>query len=350
LKSDTLFNKVNTDVLREDDTLFFEEVQEGLGYYYYVASVDEAGNESASNTIFVEVEDMIAPSMPTGVVTESDTGKIKITWDANIEKDLKGYRIYRTINKDQRSNFVLITPEVLTETKYTDELPKNAKNFFLYKIAAVDTSYNMSELSEAVKLKMPDVTPPAKPFIKNIVQQERKLIIQWIPNVEPDLLGYQLFKRSTISEEWEQENISLIPPTSSQYTDRDIVDGVLYEYRIVAKDSTENLSAKSNLFPFKVAFAGQKNELAPALSLKYTRRKNKVQLVWKHEQIDKSELKGYVVFRKPKERRYEKLTPLMKERLYNDKGIKKGDYSYQVRIYLNSGEVIRTDDATVAIK
>jgi uncharacterized protein len=351
LKSDTLFEKVNTSALNASDTLFVENVNERLGYYYYVTSVDESGIEAPSNTIFINVVDMQAPETPTGLMAQSDTGKINLTWNSNTEKDLKGYRIYRTVNNDKKETFVLITPEPIKTSYYVDSLPKNAKNNFLYKIAAIDTSYNMSPLSAPVKIRLPDITPPAKPYIKKIIFQDDKLLIQWIPNVDNDLMGYDIYKRSELNTVWEKLNVGLIPKSSSQYKDRAIQANVLYEYYVVATDSSKNSSEKSNLFPFKTYKVDNDNkQIQVELSVKYNSRRKNVQLYWKHNDIDESSLKGYMVFRKLNNGQFVKHSGLLNERIFNDKKLTSGNYSYQVRIYLNSGEVIISNEQNITVE
>src|SRR5690606_19237776 len=104
------------------------------------------------------------------------------------------YRIYRTINKNDKNKFNLLNAAPIKVNSFTDKLPKNAKNKFLYFIVAVDSSYNKSEASEAVSVQMPDIIPPVKPLLKSLTNIENSIIAEWIPNKDNDLMGYDLYR------------------------------------------------------------------------------------------------------------------------------------------------------------
>jgi len=190
---------------------------------------------------------MIPPSVPKEVMAVTDTGKVIINWSVNPEKDIMGYRIYRTVNKDDKTKYVLINALPIKETTFTDILPKKAKNNFLYCVVAVDSAFNLSDYSIPVKVRLPDVTPPMQPYIKNITQVNNTLYIEWEPNVEFDLLGYSLFKKEEAIKdgEWEKVNVNRIPPSARSYKDRSVASDVRYIYKMMAQDSSLNESIYS---------------------------------------------------------------------------------------------------------
>ncbi|MFW5760463.1 MAG: hypothetical protein ACOCXH_05745 [Cyclobacteriaceae bacterium] len=89
-KSDGPFAKLNSSPLPDNIQSFQVKGEEGKGYYYYVTSENEYGNESRSNKIFVEVADKSPPAPPRNVIIKADTGYFQITWEKNEEQDLIG--------------------------------------------------------------------------------------------------------------------------------------------------------------------------------------------------------------------------------------------------------------------
>lgn len=81
-----------------------------------------------------------------------------LTWNANTETDLAGYRIYR--------GFGTATPTLLASvgrvTTYTDTTVPNISQDVTYNLTAFDTSGNESAHSVSVT-KAVDVSPPAAP-------------------------------------------------------------------------------------------------------------------------------------------------------------------------------------------
>jgi len=68
-------------------------LQEGTQYYFGVSSVDQDGNESITRNISAVPNSL--PLMPASLTAEPKLNAIELTWDANTELDLLGYRIYK---------------------------------------------------------------------------------------------------------------------------------------------------------------------------------------------------------------------------------------------------------------
>ncbi|MEO9871550.1 MAG: hypothetical protein ABJF63_13800, partial [Ekhidna sp.] len=82
-------------------------------YYYIIANTDIYGNEGESRKIFIEVQDVFPPMAPEGLTIKADTGKIFLEWNANLEPDLAGYLVYRTVEKDNKKKYVLLNSDPL---------------------------------------------------------------------------------------------------------------------------------------------------------------------------------------------------------------------------------------------
>lgn len=85
------------------------------------------------------------------------SAQILVTWDANTEPDLAGYKVYCGTASGQYGAPVTVTTPSYTFQGATD------KTTYYVAVSAIDTSGNESALSDEVSVYVPDVTPPAKP-------------------------------------------------------------------------------------------------------------------------------------------------------------------------------------------
>ncbi|MDR0762983.1 MAG: hypothetical protein LBF01_00605 [Bacteroidales bacterium] len=253
------YERITNVLLAPNKNVFFDTVPEHGTYTYVVASVDLSGNEARSFETTKELPDIFPPSVPVLREPKTDTGKIILQWSAANEKDLLGYRIYRTVTSDKNSHYVLINSTPIKDTFFTDMLPRNAKNKFCYKIASVDTLFNMSDYSNVECVKMPDVTPPEQPVIKYIYadSSSRKPLVTWLANAEPDLLFYRLH-RSSVNQSVQSDTAYNIPSTQNIFKDISAVEGVQYRYMLTACDSSQNISIPSKQYLFRLTKSTKK--------------------------------------------------------------------------------------------
>ena len=90
-------------------------------------------------------EDTFAPAAPAGVVTVTGHGSVSLSWEANKEKDLAGYRVRR--REEGKPEDVLLTPALLLENAYTDTTVETGRRY-RYSIIAVDMRGNESAPTE----------------------------------------------------------------------------------------------------------------------------------------------------------------------------------------------------------
>jgi uncharacterized protein len=333
----------NSVLLPPGVTSFIDRVPKSGGYYYFVAAVDTVGNEGYSDKMFAEVADLAAPSIPQHIKAVADTGKVILTWDAVTEPDLMGYQVYRTINSDEESYYVLLNANPVIATTFTDTLPANARNYFYYKVISIDTSYNRSDYSQPVSARMPDVMPPEKPFIKSVTQLNNNLVVEWIPNMEPDLAGYEVFRSvKDIKVNYAKLSEGLIDNEVSRFTDRNVQPDTIYNYYLVAIDSTGNRSASSDYFTARLSLDNTIESSSVINSFTVKKRKNTYKLLW---DINTSpDFIGVAIYRKTNaDENPEKLTDVLNVKTYNDNYKNKTKPSYQLRLYHTNGKVVKSD-------
>ncbi len=89
--------------------------------------------------------DAAPPAIPSGVAAEEFNTHIDLSWTANTEPDLAGYRLYRSDGGDFQI-IASIQPDVTSYSDNTGAPPKT----FSYKLSSFDSSLNESQLSDAV--------------------------------------------------------------------------------------------------------------------------------------------------------------------------------------------------------
>lgn len=139
-----------------DGTEYADEFFEfGNDYYYFVRAVS-AGLEAEpvesveSNILKFRPIDIFPPSAPAAITVAAAPGTISIFFAANPEKDIAGYRIYRSMDPDMdKPAWQLLTPELLKTNTFQDTKVESGKKYFYY-LTATDTFGNVSEISEVV--------------------------------------------------------------------------------------------------------------------------------------------------------------------------------------------------------
>ena len=332
-KSDGPFDVINSKALGIETAYYRDSVIVPGPYYYFAAATDSVGNEAHSNLVFVEVQDVIPPSRPLQFVLKADTGRIYLSWRMGVEPDLAGYYIFRTVDGNRTKNYVLLNADPLKADHFEQELPRNVKNKFYYYIVAVDTSFNRSKPSEYASGSMPDILPPERPFLKNITYENETIVVEWIPNSDADLIGYNIYRADT-TKRFELANINQLGRSTFRFTDRNNLPNSDYFYYLVASDSAGNLSA-----PSKEKYARRvAEEMAESgqlsLRVKYNKRNKHSRLTWTCDAGES--LLGFVVYRGEIASRLKPVTGLIQTKNFVDKiGVAEDRY-YQVRAYKGS--------------
>jgi hypothetical protein len=118
----------------------------GTRYYVGVSIVDLAGREGVI-TELSEVPRTI-PQRPTGVWVENYAQGAILTWRKNLEMDLRGYNVYRSI--DSTTIFTLLNVQPSPDTLWIDTLGTAWPRF--YYLTAIDSTGNASTHSDTVVL------------------------------------------------------------------------------------------------------------------------------------------------------------------------------------------------------
>jgi hypothetical protein len=114
-------------------------------------------------------------------VTEAKTVSYTLTWDANFEPDLAGYRVYMATKIGGPYDMQRDLPGVPASPSYNGDITVTDDKIttFYFVVTAYDTSGLESDYSNEVFKEVDNRTPPAAPQNLNWFQKA----IAWIKNI-----------------------------------------------------------------------------------------------------------------------------------------------------------------------
>lgn len=349
---DTNWVKLTKQPLPATAKRFDEVVDEvPMAYVYVVATVDKAGNENRTDGRTADVRDLKPPVQVRNLKAVADTGVIKLSWFPNPEKDLKGYLIYRMAKTKLGADTILVNTNAIVANSYNDTLPKVAKNQFVYFVKAIDTNYNLGPISAAATAVMPDPEPPQRPTIKGIRKEVDGIKVVWLPGMELDLAGYNVYR--SVSEEGEDSIWHLLTPRllsakDTAYGDQSIEAGQSYFYRIEAVDDAGNKSEKS--LPFMASVTTMKFKiLAQDIQIKHGKGKPEATISWSVPK--NNEMIGCMVYRKQGKDAFLPISGLVNQFEIKDTGLQKGEtYYYEIRVFDKVGNYSKSAPAVLKVE
>lgn len=156
-ESGKLLNKTPVTVSGFDDEFF----EFGKDYYYFVRAVSvgvqaEPLESAESNVVKFKAVDTFAPAAPSAITIAAAPTTISLFWAVNIEKDVVGYKIYRSEDKDlPKEKWPLLTPDLLKANTLQDTQVESGKTYYYY-LTATDKFGNVSNASEIVSETIPE--------------------------------------------------------------------------------------------------------------------------------------------------------------------------------------------------
>jgi uncharacterized protein len=248
--------------------------------YYTLRAVDKNGIEVArSFPYLVQIADETPPAIPTGLIGTMDkTGIASLQWTANTDKDLLGYRVFRS--NSLKEEFVEVTKFILSKPIFTDTVNIKVLNKKIYySIVAVDKNYNPSEYSASLLLNRPDIIAPATPVLTRTEVVKDTIALAWINSASDDIAKYEMTK---IEKDEKLSRVMLTWYPSSlltTYKDISLTPGKTYQYRITAYDSAGNKSeTKSREVYFEPGF----RKAVTGIKDSVDRGNKKITLRWKN--------------------------------------------------------------------
>ncbi len=236
------YRVVKTNIPTTERSVVLDSVSSDAAYLTLTAVAKE-GENKVSMPYLLQAEDSIPPAIPQGLTGTIDSnGVVKLSWLNNTDKDIRGYKLYKSNVKDQE-----LTPMIDTicyTNNFSDTVQiKNLNNKIYYSIKAIDKRYNQSEYAPILVVKKPDFVPPTQPVFKEFVFEDTAVIVNWINSADADLMYTKLLKKnlSDVANDWELVK-QFDKNKVSNYIDKTCKGGDSYAYTLISIDSS-NLSS-----------------------------------------------------------------------------------------------------------
>ncbi len=182
-------------------------------------------------------EDNLPPATPKNfTLIGGGDGQAHFRWVKNVEPDLKGYRLYRSVNN--LTNFKFLVE--IVQTEYVDRF-LDYDSVYYYYLTAIDYSGNESEgtnILDIQPLNLSAPQPPSRLIVNghnNPSQGVADMQINWTPPDIGDLKNYYIYRGTDSS--FTVSAASFIDSSNiAFYSDKTIQLNTNYYYKIVAID------------------------------------------------------------------------------------------------------------------
>lgn len=300
---------------------------------YYLISVYNAGDEKLSPIhSFVSRVDSFPPLPPVNLQGNIDSlGGVHLSWKANTDEDLDGYRLYHADNP--AFEFALVFPSIIRDTLCVDSVNlKVLDKHIYYRLKAIDVRDNQSGFSEILTLKRPDIIPPVPPVIKNISVTDKNLAtLLWVNSSSIDVVSHQIYRKTNQDTAFQLiATLGKGDSIRSDYTDKTVVPGRSYIYYICAVDDSKLMSQPSNK-----GYVTLKSDEEEVLKLKRKVYTDKVKLTW---EIDmEKQVKKVLVYRSVNQGNMQVLGYSTQSEYWDNKLSPETEYNYCIKVEFIDG-------------
>ena len=281
-KADGVYKNVSGRVAKEKRE--FTDNTPNSTNYYRVVTLGSNNQRKESFPVLVQLVDSIPPIAPQAVLAKIDTsGIVHLSWKQNTEKDLSGYRVFRSNFKN--SEFSQLTVSPLTDPAFADTINlKTLSSKIYYKVKAQDKRSNMSAFSEEIEIVKPDQIPPMAPSFISVIPVKGGIELRWNRSSSEDVTKQFIQCKFPNAPAW--SIIATLNEKDSLYLhDVKGVEGS-YLYQLIAEDrnglkskTSTAVTAKPILNLTKSAvtnFRGDADRSTRSVKLKWIYKINKV--------------------------------------------------------------------------
>ena len=258
----------------------------GKDNYYLVQAIDTANNVSSSFPVSVTLIDSIPPAKPIFIDGKIDSlGVVTVTIQKNKEKDLMGYRLYRSNSPEHEFSVIkegflsLDSLQNKVQTVFLDTVTlKSLTPYIYYRTEALDFNHNTSKFSEILKVKRPDIIPPTTPVFKKVKVGEDFVQLGFALSKSRDVKQQTLYRKVDLKDDWKQ--LAILQNEQNEYTDKNVKKGTKYYYSLQAIDDSNNKSE------FAIPVMGKPYDTGvrpPVENLRIQKDKNNIMLSWDYE-------------------------------------------------------------------
>ena len=237
-------------------------VTAGQTFVYRVRAVGSTDVKSALSTfVSAQAKEPVAVlAAPSSVRATGGIGRITITWSANTETELTGYRVLRYTDPSQTTAEQTFTT---VQTTYVDS-PLTSGQTFVYRVQAVGTNSLESERSlfASATVSVDNVSPATPSSFAAVLKSSTTIELRWNgPKTDSnggDLTGLSAFVIYRVSGTSSAGLVALasVDSTRRTYEDGGLENSTTYIYQISAIDANGNESSRSSTVSLTTSTAG----------------------------------------------------------------------------------------------
>lgn len=285
------------------------------GMYFKILAVGLENDITESSAFYLFAnQDKRPPNKPQNLSVQgsnqaSGNHHVTLSWTANTESNLLGYKVFRKIGND--TTLVEISGGVKNKISIIDTLHSKMEYPILtYYVAAFNQDNRRSDFSIITYLKK-DTRGPISPIITDYSIINTSVILNWKNSPDIDVAQTVILRKELNSTApWVTVKIIGKTETLTQFEDKNLVEGKTYVYTMYAIDDSNNQSCYDvpsynsslkaedcyQLMPVKVVSNSPKPEFTNFTGL-VAIESPKIDLTWSY---DGTKVKNYEVYRSVK--------------------------------------------------
>ena len=206
-------------------------------YGYLITAIDRSYNRSAPSVmVTARMPDIVPPSPPIVTDVEVREGKVTLRWARKASGDVARYMISRA---DGSGGVYRQVGESIA-AEFTGTL--DSAGSYLFTVAAVDSSGNLSVPSKPVPVTWRNDTAPRAPKSVRVTREEGYLLIAWEP-ADGNPAGYLVTRRDM--KTGARADLAQPGPDEREFRDWYTEPTEEYEYAVQSRDAEWRLSPKT---------------------------------------------------------------------------------------------------------
>ncbi|MCB9462761.1 MAG: fibronectin type III domain-containing protein [Candidatus Eisenbacteria bacterium] len=215
------------------------ELEQNRTYYYVVVVADEFGATAASNVINATTPDRLPTPVDLSEPSSVGETSVLLSWTTNDELDFERYEVRRsgTAGVSETSSLIASISDSDVSSYLDTGLTENTEYF--YRVFVVDRGGNRNGSGE-IQILTGNADPSAVVLAAPSEQQGAQtpsVVLSWGRSSAHDFERYRIFRDTSPGVSTASTAVrSILDPSVTSFTDRDLDDNTKYYYRVFVED------------------------------------------------------------------------------------------------------------------